>query len=67
MQRRVVPAAGQQLVVAAALQHLALFHHHDLVGVFDGRQAVRDDQGGSVLHQVVQAALDVPLRLGVQR
>jgi hypothetical protein len=46
---------------------LALFHHHDLVGVFDGRQAVRDDQGGSVLHQVVQGALDVPLRLGVQR
>jgi hypothetical protein len=32
---------------------LALFHHHDLVGVFDGVEAVRDDQRGAVLHQLV--------------
>jgi hypothetical protein len=37
MQARVVAAQGDQLGMAAALDDLAGVHHHDDVGLFDGR------------------------------
>ena len=40
---------------------------HDAVGVFDGRQAVRDDQRGAALHQPVQRLLHRALGFAVQR
>ena len=40
-------AAGEQLVVAAVLDHPALLQHQDLVGVDHGREAMRDDQRGA--------------------
>jgi hypothetical protein len=39
-----VAAAGQQLMIAALLDHAAVLEHEDLIGVDDGRQPVRDDQ-----------------------
>jgi peroxiredoxin len=38
----VVAAAGEQVIVAAAFDDLAVVKDHDLVGVADGRQPVRD-------------------------
>ena len=56
---------GEEVVVVAALDDLAVFQHHDGVGVSDGGEAVGDDEGGAVLHQVVHALLDVALGAGV--
>ena len=51
----------------AALDHPPTLEHHDLVGVADGAQSVRDGQGGAAGHQVVQRSLQLALRAGVQR
>ena len=51
----------------AALGHLALPQHQDLVGVDDGGEAVRHDQRRPVLAHARQAHLNVALRLRVQR
>jgi predicted nucleotidyltransferase len=42
-----VAALGEQLMVAAVLDHAAVLQHQDLVGVDHGREAVRDDQRGA--------------------
>ena len=41
--------------------------HDDTIGGFDGRQAVRDDDGGPSFHQRVERGLHVALRFGVER
>ena len=45
---RVRPVGGEQLVVRAALGHAAVLEEHDQVGIGDGGQPVRDDQGRAV-------------------
>lgn len=45
---------------------LPFLHYHNPVGFFDGGQAVRDDDGGAVLHQVFQRRLHVAFGLGVE-
>src|ERR1700754_3994457 len=52
-ERRIAPAAPQQIVMAAALDDLAAFDHQNGVGVHDGVQAVGDDNGGAVLAKVL--------------
>src|SRR5947208_13492834 len=47
VQPRVGAAAGDQFIVRAAFANLAVLQHEDLVGAPDGRQAVRNDKGGS--------------------
>jgi hypothetical protein len=42
--------------MATALHDTSLIEHHDQVGAFDGRQAMRDDNGGSPLDQGIQRA-----------
>ena len=44
VQARVQPAAGEELVVRALLDHLSVLEHDDEVGVADRRQPVRDDE-----------------------
>lgn len=44
----------EQLAVCALLAHPAAVQHQDLIGVLDGRQAVRDDDGGALLCDAVQ-------------
>ena len=44
-----------------------LVDHDDLVGVLDGRETVRDDDCGAVLHQPLQRKLDSLFRLVVER
>src|SRR5690606_24015995 len=65
VQLAVVTVSLEQLEVIALLDELALAHDHDLVDVLDGRQAVRDDDAGASLHQLLEGALDQFLRLGV--
>jgi len=40
-------ALGEELLVRAALAELALVHHEDGVGALNGREAVRDEDGGA--------------------
>ena len=51
-------AAGEELVVAAVLDHRALLQHEDLVGVDHGREAVRDDQRRAAGRDPAQRRLD---------
>ena len=44
--------------MAAYIDHPPLVHDHDAVGLLDRRQAVGDHQGGPLVHQPVQQALD---------
>ena len=45
---------------------LAMGQHDDAVSPFDGRQAMRDDEGGATLHQTVQCGLDGAFGLAVE-
>jgi hypothetical protein len=56
-----------QHVVRTDLHDLAAVHHHQPVGLAQGREAVRDGDGGAALHQVVERLLDLLLGLGVDR
>ncbi|MNF66900.1 hypothetical protein D3C84_487010 [compost metagenome] len=66
MQARVITVLRQQLSVGAALDDLALVHHQNQVGFFDGRQAVSDDQRGATFHDLVQRRLNMALGFGVE-
>src|ERR1700736_818484 len=65
----IVVAAVERVegLVGAAFEDLALFDDQDLVGAADRREPVGDDEGGSALHQEVEAALDQGFGLGVER
>mmetsp|Transcript_32921 Transcript_32921/g.63413 ORF Transcript_32921/g.63413 Transcript_32921/m.63413 type:complete len:466 (+) Transcript_32921:2663-4060(+) len=71
--RQLVEAAtltdGEQLVVGAALDHLALVHDGDLVGVADRREAVGDGDGRPLPlgHERVERLLDHALARSVER
>ena len=51
--------------MAAPLAHFAAVHHQDLVGTADGREAVGDDDGGALAHQLGDGVLDELFGLGV--
>ena len=51
--------------MAALLDDAAFLEHVDAVGVLDGGEAVGDDEGGAVGHEVVEGVLDLPLGFGV--
>ena len=67
LQPRIDAAALQQFGVAALFHDAAGFHHHHAVGVFDGAQAVRHDQGGATLHQGLQGFLHQAFGFVVER
>src|SRR5258708_4451232 len=60
-------AAGEELAMVAALDDAAGFNDEDLVGVNDGRQAMRDGQGRVPGRHLGEARLDLALGLGVER
>ena len=51
--------------MGALLDDTAFFHHDNEVGITDGGELVGDNEGGSTLHQLVDAALDQPLGLWI--
>ena len=52
------PALSHQAVMATLLHNPALVHHHNPIGVADRAQPVGDHQGGAVLGDLRQRALD---------
>src|SRR5258707_14131430 len=58
---------GQQLGMAPALGDTAAIEHHDLVGIDDGGEAVRDHHGGAAAAHLLQRALDLLLGARVER
>ena len=62
---RVEPAGREQRVVRALLDDPAVVQHHDAVGPPHGREAVGDHDRRSPPHQLGDAALDHPFRLGI--
>ncbi|CAA7407672.1 unnamed protein product [Spirodela intermedia] len=64
-----VGASGipDELFVGAGLHHLTLLDDRDHICIADGRETVRDDDGGPAHGRQVQGLLDNALRLGVQR
>jgi hypothetical protein len=66
-ERRVAPAATQQVVMAAALDDLAGLHHKDRVGVHDRMQAMGDHDRGAVLAEVLDRFLNLPFRFRIER
>ena len=65
MEPGVDAALEQQLFVASSLAHLASVHHQNLVGTADGREAVGDDDGSALAHQLGDGVLDELFGLGV--
>src|SRR5450631_3211772 len=64
---RVAPAAGEQLLMAAALDDTAPLDDEDRVGATYGRESVRDDERRAPLHELREALLDERLALAVER
>src|SRR5471032_2689576 len=58
---------GQQLAMPAALGDPATIEDHDLVGVDDGRQAVRDHDGRAATADLFKRILDLLLGARVER
>src|SRR5271165_3896127 len=58
----VAPARGIEFFMRAAFDNLALFHHQNLIGASNSRQAVSDYERSASLHQVRKALLDHFLR-----
>jgi len=57
----------KQLRVRTAFHDHARIEDDDAVGLLHCGQAVRDDEGGAIAHQLRQRRLDVALSLGVER
>src|SRR5438876_1462456 len=66
VQLPVAAPPGEQLRVGAALDDLAALDHQDLIRAADGRQAMRDDEGGTASPQVAEPVLDRRLALRVE-
>mmetsp|Transcript_79145 Transcript_79145/g.154774 ORF Transcript_79145/g.154774 Transcript_79145/m.154774 type:complete len:279 (-) Transcript_79145:149-985(-) len=63
----VVLSSGEQFSVGALLEHAARLHHHDLVCVSHGGQAVRDQDGGAAPGSVEQVFHHMRLGGSVER
>src|SRR5687768_13683029 len=63
----VASLSGEKLGMRALLDDAASLDHQDLIGPLDGREAVGDDDRGTVLHEMRDRLLDQDLAFGVQR
>jgi len=52
--------------VGAGLDDSSFVEDADEVGVFDGGEAVGDDDGGTVAHQFFEGVLDESFRFGIE-
>ena len=57
---------AEEFFVGTPLDDLPVVEYADKVGVFDGGEAVGDDDGGAVAHEVVERFLDEFFGLGVE-
>ncbi len=57
--------AGEEFVVGAALEDAAFLQDEDEVGVADGGEAVRDDEGGAAGEEALERLLDEELGVRV--
>ena len=62
---RVIPTFGEQGLVRSALDDAAVVEHDDVIGVFHGRHAMRDDQRGASLTNRAQCVEDSLFRVRV--
>src|SRR4029077_3766188 len=67
VERGVEPSFCQELVVASLLDDATVLEDDDEIRVPDGRQAVRDDEGGPAREQDPERLLDLPLGPDVDR
>ena len=65
VQAPVGPLLFHEFVVWPDFHHFAAVHHHQAIGLAQGREAVGNGNGGAALHQVVERPLDFLLSLGV--
>ena len=59
------PALGQELLMGALLDDLACADNQNKVGVADGREAVRNEERGSVFKQRRNGVLNEFLGFGI--
>src|SRR5262245_9641392 len=64
--RAVTGAGGHQLVVRAELDHFAVLEHADAVGVANGREPMRDQNGGGALRGGENAIKDLGLAAHIE-
>ena len=62
----VASAEGVEGFVGAAFDDVSAFDHQDLVSPADGREAVRDHEGGAALHEEAESLLDHGFGFGVE-
>ena len=58
VQAIVDPAQGEQLLMRTLLAQFTFVENENSVGVLDGAEPVRDDQGGAALEQTVERLAD---------
>ena len=63
----VAAAFGKQLGMFALLDNPAFVHHHNLIGLLDGREAVCHHQSGTLLHEFIECGLHQAFGFGVER
>ena len=56
---------SDKFVMTASLDDASLFQDHNTVTVFNSRESVGDDKGGSALHQLIHAVLYNLLSTGI--
>jgi hypothetical protein len=56
-----------QLVEAAAFHDATLLEDEDAAGIADGGQPMRDDEGGTPLHHLVERRVHLHLGHGIER
>src|SRR4029077_11022507 len=64
---RITPATLQELLVGADVLHLAVGEDHDAVGHAHAGEAVRDENRGLAVRELLEALEDLVLGAGVQR
>jgi hypothetical protein len=67
IQAGVKAVSGQQFGVMADFNDVAPVEDNDAIGVFNGGQAMGDDEGGATLTEDIQRLLDLAFGLSVQR
>jgi len=57
IQMRIDAIACQQLSMSAGLRDAAILQHHDTIRMLNRGEPVRNDEGGTALHQPIQRSL----------
>src|SRR5262245_65532734 len=63
----VAAVVAQKLLVPAGLHYATTVDHQDAVGMHDGREPMRDRDGGAAAAELGDCFLHMALRLGIER